>query len=99
MKWQFSIIDSWAKMKRLFRVNITLFIWILLSDINKVTYCDQARHIQATHYHMNWKYFPDGDSAENSNICCKKYKIRYTKNMWIKCTANNILNTHKSKLI
>jgi hypothetical protein len=74
MKGQFTVIDSWAKKKRLFRVNITLFIWMLVSDITKTIYCDQSCHIQATQYHMKWKYLPDGDSAENSNTCCKKYE-------------------------
>ena len=77
MKGQFNIIDSWAKMKRLFRIKITLFIWMLVCDINKATYCNQFRHIQATQYHMKWNNLPDEDSVENSNTCKKdEYDIQ-----------------------
>jgi hypothetical protein len=69
MKGQFTIIDSLVKKKCLFAANITLFISVLLSDINTATYCDQSLHIKATQYHMKWKYLPDGDRMENSNNC------------------------------
>jgi len=77
IKGQFNITDSLDKKKLLFRVNITLYIRMLVTDNNKATYCDQSRYIQATQYHMKWKYLPDDDRVENSNTCNKyEYDIQ-----------------------